>query len=216
MIQPKTDADNKKKKSLMVFPLDIAAHYLRCLELCKKLEDQFEISFACSQKYDGFVKKSGYETFKVENFNREEITSAASSFDFSWLNLSTLESIVSSQIEAIKNYEPSIVLGDAAFTLKMAAEKTNVPFISLLNGYMTKYCKATRKVSPNHPGYPYSKTMPKNVFEKISRVIERAMFRKIHAPFRKVRKKLKLSRLHYFLEELEGDYNLICDLPSFL
>jgi len=41
------------------------------------------------------------------------------------------------------------------------------------------------------------------------------MFRKIHAPFRKVRKKLKLSRLHYFLEELEGDYNLICDLPSF-
>jgi len=57
MIQPKTDADNKKKKSLMVFPLDIAAHYLRCLELCKKLEDQFEISFACSQKYDGFVKK---------------------------------------------------------------------------------------------------------------------------------------------------------------
>jgi UDP:flavonoid glycosyltransferase YjiC (YdhE family) len=41
------------------------------------------------------------------------------------------------------------------------------------------------------------------------------MFEKIHAPFRKVRKKLGLSKLNYFLEELEGDFNLICDLPSF-
>lgn len=92
MIPLTNDADYKQKKSLMVFPLDIAAHYLRCLEICKKL-NQFEISFAYSPKYDNFVKKSGYRTFKVENFNREEITVAASSFDFSWLNLSTIESI---------------------------------------------------------------------------------------------------------------------------
>ena len=199
----------------MVFPLDMAAHYLRCLELCKKLGTQFEILFAYSPKYDKFVKKSGFNTFDVANFNSEEIIVGASSFDFSWLNRRTIESILATQIAAIEEHKPSLVLGDAAFTLKMAAEKTNVPYVSLLNGYMTKYCCITRKVSPSHPGYPYSKTMPKKVFDRLTRVIEHAMLEKVHAPFRRVRKKLGLSKLHYLLEELEGDFNLICDLPSF-
>lgn len=199
----------------MVFPLDFAAHYFRCLELCKKLSDQFEISFAYSSKYDKFIRSSGFETFEAANFNSEEITAAASSFDFSWLNLGAIEAVLRSQIKAIEELKPSLVLGDAAFTLKMAAEKTDVPFVSLLNGYMTKYCRVTRKVSPSHPGYPYSKTMPKRVFERLTRVIEHAMLEKVHAPFRKARKKFDLSKLHYLLEELEGDYNLICDLPSF-
>jgi len=215
VISLNTNGSNSEKQTLMVFPLDMAAHYLRCLELCKKLNAQFEISFAYSPKYDRFVKKCGFETFEVANFNSGEITAAASSFDFSWLNLPTIESILESQIAAIEEHRPSLVLGDAAFTLKMAAEKTGVPYVSLLNGYMTKYCRVTRKVSPTHPGYPYSKTIPKRVFERLTRVIEHAMFEKVHAPFRKARKKLNLSKLHYLLEELEGDFNLICDLPGF-
>jgi UDP:flavonoid glycosyltransferase YjiC (YdhE family) len=215
VISLNTNGSNSEKQTLMVFPLDLAAHYLRCLELCKKLRSQFEISFAYSPKYDRFVKKYGFETFPVANFNSEEISAAASSFDFSWLNFGPIESISTSQIAAIKEHKPSLVLGDSAFTLKMAAEKTNVPYVSLLNGYMTKNCSITRKVSPSHPGYPYSKTMPNRVFDRLTRVIEHAMFEKVHAPFRQVRKKLGLSKLHYLLEELEGDFNLICDLPSF-
>ena len=215
MISLNTDGGNSEKQILMVFPLDMAAHYLRCLELCKKLSAQFEILFAYSPKYDKFVNKCGFDTFEVANFNSEEITVAASSFDFSWLNLRTIESILAAQISAIEEHKPSLVLGDAAFTLKMAAEKTNVPYVSLLNGYMTKYCRITRKVSPSHPGYPYSKTMPKRVFDRLTRVIEHAMLEKVHAPFRRVRKKIGLSRLHYLFEELEGDFNLICDLPGF-
>lgn len=199
----------------MVFPLDMAAHYLRCIELCEKLRDQFEISFAQSPNYGRFIEKYGFNTFKVENFNSEEVAAAASSFDFSWLNVPNIELVLNSQINVIEEYKPSLILGDAAFTLKMAAEKTAVPYVSLLNGYMTKYCNITRQVSPSHPGYPYSKTMPKRVFERLSRIIEHAMFEKIHAPFRRVRKKLGLSKLNFFLEELEGDFNLICDLPSF-
>lgn len=215
MISLNFDKSNFEKRLLMVFPLDMAAHNLRCLELCKKLRGQFRIAFAYSPKYDGFIRKCGFETFSVNNFNSEEVTAAASSFDFSWLNLPNIEFVLNSQINAIEEHNPSLVLGDAAFTLKMAAEKTNVPYISLLNGYMTKYCGITRKVSPSHPGYPYSKTMPKRVFDRLTRIIERVMFEKIHAPFRRVRKKFGLCRLNYLLEELEGDFNLVCDLLRF-
>ena len=73
------------------FPLDMAAHYLRCLEPCKKLRAQFELSFAYSPKYDIFVKKCGFVTFRIASFNSEEISAAGSSFGFSWLNFGTIE-----------------------------------------------------------------------------------------------------------------------------
>lgn len=215
MISREHKPESNRKQLLMIFPLDLAAHYLRCIEFCKKLENQFEILIAYSPRYETFLKESGYETFQVDNFNSEEVTDSASRFDFSWLNMTNVELVLNSQIKAIEEYRPDIVLGDAAFTLKMAAEKTAIPHASILNGYMTKYCSITRQVSPSHPAYPYSKTIPKKVFERLTRIIERMMLEKIHSPFREMRKKLDLSKRKYLLEELEGDFNLICDLPSF-
>ena len=204
-----------EKRLLMVFPLDMAAHYLRSLELCKKLKDQFQIVFAYSPTYEKFINKYGFETFEVENFDSGEVRTSASRFDFSWLSLPNVERVVDSQIKAIEENSPGLVLGDAAFTLKMAAEKTGVPHVSLLNGYMTMYYSVTRKVSPSHFAYPYSKKMPARVFDGLTRRIEHLMFKRIHAPFRSARRKLKLRKRSYFLQELEGDFNLICDLPSF-
>ncbi len=96
MISLNTNSGKDEKQLLMIFPLDMAAHYLRCLELGKKLGDQFEIFFAYSSKYERFVKDCGFKTFEVANFNSEEITAAASDFDFSWLNLPTIESLLES------------------------------------------------------------------------------------------------------------------------
>ena len=57
--------------------------------------------------------------FKVENFNSEELAATASSFDFSWLNLPNIELVLNSQINVIEEHKPTLVLGDASFTLKM-------------------------------------------------------------------------------------------------
>jgi UDP:flavonoid glycosyltransferase YjiC (YdhE family) len=207
--------EGPERQLLMVFPLDMAAHYLRCLELCKKLQEQFRIVVAHSAKYEQLIHTAGFETFTAENFDSAEIARSASRFDFAWLNVPDIKRVLLSQTAAIEAHQPSVVLGDAAFTLKMAAEHAAVPFVSLLNGYLTKYCRVTRRVSPSHPAYAYSKTMPKRAFERVTRMMERLMFEKIHAPFRTVRRQLKLPKRGYFLDELEGDLNLICDLPSF-
>lgn len=198
----------------MVFPLELAAHYLRCLDLCRRLEGPFDIEIAYSSNYKEFTQDLGLESFRVEDFDPEEIRRKAARFDFSWLNPRSVRSILGSQIEVIEKHEPDIVLGDASFTLKMAAEKTSTKFVSLLNGYMTKYYRPTRKIPRNHPGYQYSRKIPSRLFELITRLIERASFRKIHEPFRKIRKEMGLSSQKYFLDELEGESNLICDLPE--
>ena len=206
---------NGDKPLLLVFPMDMAGHYLRCLELCKRLKDTIQIKFASSTKYGKYIAASGFETFNVKNFNAEKVTDAASRFDFSWITRTILENILDSQIEAIEKNKPDLVLGDTSFPLKMAAEKTGITFVSLVNGYMTKYYKLVRRAPHNHPAYKYSEKIPEAIFERLTRKIEHRAFRKIHEPFRKIRKDRELSPQHYFPDELEGDFNLICDLPEF-
>lgn len=195
--------------------MDMASHYLRCLELCKKLNNQFDIMIANSERFGNFIKRLNIETFETENFDPEEIVNATVNFDFSWINRENIERVLYSQINTIQEYEPDFVLGDTSLPLKIASEKTDTTFISLLNGYMTKYYRLTRNVSRNHPGYEYSDKMPAIIFNLLVRLIEYVSFRKIHKPFRLIRKELSLSSQHYFLDELEGYVNLICDLPDF-
>ena len=201
-------------KKVLVFPMELAAHYLRCIEYCNKLPKKHEILFAYSEKYSEFIEEAGYETFDVENFDSEEVSKAAKDFDFNWMYQTNLERILNSQVDAITENKPDIVLGDTAFTLKMASEITETRFISLLNAYITKYYANTRPVSRKHPGYKYSKMLPSSIFNQIARGIEQLNMTQIHEPYRKIRKTLDLQTTDILLDELEGDYNLICDIPS--
>ena len=199
---------------LLVFPMDLAGHYLRCIELCRRLEDSYEIRFADSVKYGKYAKKAGYGTFEVKGLEAESGASSTSRLDFSWINRPVLQSILESQIKAIEEYRPDTVLGDASFTLKMAAEKTQTEYASLLNGYMTKYYRFIRMPPHNHPGYKYSGKMPSKIFGKIAHEVEYRTFKKIHRPFNQIRREYRLPSREYFLDEFEGDINLICDLPE--
>jgi len=162
-------------KKVLVFPMDLAAHYLRCIEYCNKLPKKHEILFAYSEKYCKFIKEAGYETFEVENFDSEEVSKAAKEFDFNWMYQTNLERILNSQVEYYAN---------------------------------------TRPVSRKHPGYKYSKMLPSSIFNQIARGIEQLNMTQIHEPYRKIRKTLDLQTTDILLDELEGDYNLICDIPS--
>jgi len=203
-----------RKKLMMIYPMDLAAHYLRCIELCKKIHTQYDILFADSSRYRSYIEQAGYDVFKVENFDPEEVTEGANNFNFNWMSEKNLRHILDSQIKTIEEHHPDILLGDTSFTLKMAADSTNTKYVSLLNGYMTKYYGYTREVSRKHPGYKYSSMLPPNVFDQISRAIEHVTFIQIHDPYRRIRENLGIRNTKYLLDELEGDVNLICDLPE--
>lgn len=202
-----------EKPLLMVFPMELASHYLRCLALCKRLEGNFRLEISYSRVYDRFIDEAGLKTFKTLRFGQEEVKGPVTNFDFSWLSRERLSEVLESQVEAIAERKPCAVLGDTSFTLKMAAEKTGTRFISVLNGYMTKYYGLWRGVPRAHPGYQYSNKMPRAMFERVARVMEYRSLRSVHEPFRSVRGVQGLPRTEYLLDELEGDLNLVCDLP---
>jgi UDP:flavonoid glycosyltransferase YjiC (YdhE family) len=202
-------------KLILVFPFNLLSHYLRCLVLADSYDkNQYRILFLYSPQYARFVEQHGYETFACEQFQPEEVMECARNFDFSWLNEADLDKVLVSQIAAIRHYNAAIVIGDVAPTLNMAAEYTGAQYVSLLNGYMTKYYAVTRKVPRMHVSSDYLKVLPDMISDLITDFAEKLTFRKIHAPFKLLRKKYDLQAKADYISEIEGDTNLICDLPD--
>lgn len=206
--------EDAEKPLLMVFPMDLASHYLRCVALCKRLEPSFRVEIADSDTYRQFAMDANLSTFNVARFKRDQIKDSAANFNFSWLNEKDLTDIMESQVNLILEKKPRAVLGDTSFTLRMAAEKSATRFISLINGYMTKFYGLWREVPRSHPGFRYSKKVPRRIFEIIAREMEYRSLRAVHEPFRKIREVERLGQMLYLLDELEGDLNLVCDLPD--
>lgn len=203
------------RKTILIFPFDLLSHYLRCLVLADQYDpNTYRILFQSSPNYDHYVKKHGYETFDAKHFNTSFVMQCSKKFDFSWLNEADLEPILLSQILSIKMYEPALVIGDVAPTLKMAAEFTGVQYISLLNGYLTKYYRETRKLSKAHPAYAYLSVLPLSVRNVLTEIGEKVAFKKVHQPFKNLRKAMNLKPVEDYLSETEGDLNYICDSPA--
>jgi len=117
-------------------------------------------------------------------------------------------------VETIKEHNAFAVLGDAVPTLKMAAQYTGVKYISLLNAYMSRYYSDTRSLPSAHPANVLMNKLPGGIQKLFTAQGEAIAFKKIHKPFVKLRTKYNLPQVDNYLDEMEGDQTLICDLPS--
>ena len=210
----KDDSSSKVKPLLLVFPYDIMAHYLRCLQLASYLQPWYTIQFLYSSRYYSFVEEAGYETFECTTLDPVKSQQGVQSFDFSWLNETDLSTIYKAQVKVITELQPAVVIGDMAPTLKMAAEKTGVAYFALLNGYLSRYYAFMRRMPRSHPLYRLFNLLPTTLYRYLICKGERMYFEKIHQPFKEIRKREGLSQRSSYVEELEGDLNLICDLPE--
>lgn len=199
---------------MLFFPFDLLSHYLRCLMLAKYFSPYFEILFVYSETYTHFVNKQGFESFTCQSLDAKKIMEAVKKFNFSWINEKDLHEVLTAQVKIISQLKPLVVLGDTSPSLKMAAEKTGVYFISLMNGYMSKYYAFSRNLTRTHPAYPILKWLPKSVLDALTRKAEALTMGKVHYPFKKIRNNYKLPKKKSYLDELEGDFNLICDLAE--
>lgn len=205
---------NNKKPLLLVFPHNVMAHYLRCLQISSYLQLYFQIKFLFSPKFHSFIAQAGFETFECEALDAEKVQKGMISFDFTWLNERDLYRIYEGEVKIIKESGAAAVLGDMSPTLKMAAEKTGVQYFSLINGYMSRHYTYVRRIPRSFPLYRFCNDLPATLSNYFISMGEQISFHKIHSPFSKIRKHEGLSSKHSYLQELEGDVNLLCDLPE--
>lgn len=180
--------------------------------LCRYFSEYFEIRVAYHSSFDTFIEKEQLTTFHCKALNPGSAIQGLKKMDFSWLSETALEEVYLDQVSVIKKYQPAAILGDHSPTLKMAAESTSVIFISLLNGYISKYYAGQRSISGTHAVYPFLKMLPRSLEIWLTKFGEASAFRMIHKPFKRIRDRYKLQKLNTYLDELEGDLNLVCDL----
>jgi UDP:flavonoid glycosyltransferase YjiC (YdhE family) len=202
------------KPVILFFQFDLMAHFFRSLRLAKYLKVDFEVYMRHTDKYADRLEKTGIKTFKCTDYHPETAIEKLANYDFSWLNRHEMEAIFLEQVKAINTYKPNLVIGDTSFTLKMAADATNVPYISILNGYFTRYYALPRKLSPTHYIYKYIHWMPEAVLNPIVKYKEAQNFNLILKEFNGLRNQYNLRNTAHYLEELEGDHSIICDLPE--
>lgn len=205
---------NGTKPLLLVFPHNVMAHYLRCLRIAEHFRTYFDIMFLYSASFHSFIIQAGFETFECEALDAQKVQEGIISFDFSWLNERDLNLIYNKQVKIINELRASAVLGDMSPTLKMAAEKTGVYCFSLINGYMSRYYTYVRRIPRSFPLYKLCNDLPTSLSGYLISKGEQISFHKIHRPFSKIRKLSGLSFKKSYLQELEGDVNLLCDLPE--
>ena len=201
-------------KRILFFPYSLMSHYLRCIQAARFLRNDYEILFADCPAYRNYMDAEGFRMFDAPGPDAEEVIRLSSRFDFSWLNEKTLEASFLAQLKAIEKQQPLLLAGDNSFTLRMAAEKTGIPYVSIQNAYMSKYYALLRRMSRLHPKTAQVEKLPAPLYGWLVRTAESFHMQKIHAPFRKLRKKYGLPETDTFPDELEGNFNLLCDLPE--
>ena len=201
----------QKNKKILFFPFDLLSHHSRCLMLANSIKEQYEILILNSEKYNDLNEEFKIPSFRCLSFDPEMILQHSKRFSFDWIKEDHLEKIFIEEVRVIKELKPDLIIGDAVWTLKMAAEFCGVLYCSVINAYMSSYYKEVRGLPLAHPAYKYKKKLPDGVFDFLTRAGEEAAFWKYHAPFKRIRKKWGLKSKRKLIEELEGDITLICD-----
>jgi UDP:flavonoid glycosyltransferase YjiC (YdhE family) len=210
-----TSESARENKRILIFPFNLLSHYLRCLVLAGRYRDNgYEVLFLHSEEYITHIREHGYETFRADQFDSAYVMQCSAKFSFGWLNQKDIKRVYLSQKQAIEQYKPEFVIGDMAPCLKMAAEASSSKYVALMNGYMSRYYAHVRKLSRTHPAYKYLSKLPEKWADSITSLAEKRAFRKVHQPFDRLRKQYGLKKVGDFLAEMEGDENLICDLPK--
>jgi UDP:flavonoid glycosyltransferase YjiC (YdhE family) len=181
--------------------------------LAKAVQDVHEVIFQYSDKYSSFLQHHNIQQFHCKHLDADIILKHSEKFSFDWIHEDNLEDVLHDQIGVIRELKPDLVIGDAAWTLKMAAEKCRVNYYALLNSYLSPYYSEVRSLPEGHLANTYRGKLPEFIFNGMLKLGEYLAYKKYHRPFAKLRKKYGLRKLKMLPEELQGDKTLLCDDP---
>jgi UDP:flavonoid glycosyltransferase YjiC (YdhE family) len=202
------------KKTVIFFPFNLMAHYLRCLVIADALREEFDIYFVDSKEYADLILSHGFKTIDYQHPEVDEIIEKAGAFNFDWINSHSIRTMFDAQLDIVQRYKPDLVFSDTSLTLPMCAEYANVPVISIMNAYVSNYYADIRPLPYSHRAYKYQFKLKQPIWEKILKTAEKASMKFVHKPFARLRNELNLSKKQWLLDEFEGDFNLLCDLPE--
>lgn len=203
-------------RRLLFIPFNLLSHVGRCTTLAKSLGNELEIVFLVSPNYAKFVENHGF-TYHLNSNDEEDLLKRIKQFDFSWIDEENIKLNFSRLIKNLEKIKPDIVVSDSNIFASLACEYLNIPHISLVNTYMTRYYNE-RHTDLSYLNFALKvflkilfKLIPEEKRNYILSTGENIFLKKFHSPFNIVRKELKLTTKDHLFEEYEGETVFLLD-----
>ena len=211
-------APKEGAKVLMFADANFLAHVSRVLEIGKVLRDCYgcDVRYAGDGPYLKFIRDAGFKIeycYTVPKATTLELVRRASLGNPFWWHKTVMRSI-DSDVQAIRNFNPDMVVGDMHWTLKASAVECKVPYVSIVNGAWTKYLDYTIEAFDDH--FLTSMLGRKRATSALP-ALKRSLLTFWALPYImwKVMEGHGGVNVRSIYEILEGDLTLMADIPEF-
>jgi UDP:flavonoid glycosyltransferase YjiC (YdhE family) len=192
------------------------AHTTRVLEVGRALRTRYghDVVFCCDGPYSRLLTQAGFPVRPVYSVDREEtlrLARRAGACDLRWWQ-KVAEDSVRSDLEAIDDLTPDLVVGDLRMSLTTRARARGIPLVSVTNGAWTSRFAEPITVPEGHIS---EKLLGKKLSSALFPVVKRLLIWYWARGFDGVRKRLGLPKLATMYDLIEGDLTLLADLPEY-
>ncbi len=206
----------KRRKVALFCDGGFLAHATRTLEVGRALHRLFgyEVVFCSTGPYTRLLREAGFSVRPVYTEDREVtlgLARRAGLVNLRWWR-DVAEKSVRSDMEAIVEIAPDVVVGDMRLSLPTSAQALGVPCVGLTNAAWTSRFAERIQVPEGHLSEKLlGQSLAKALFPQLKKLIVWYWAR----GFDTVRKRLGLAPLSAMYQLVEGDITLLADLPEY-
>jgi UDP:flavonoid glycosyltransferase YjiC (YdhE family) len=201
------NTNSKTHERILAIPGAIGlSHLTRLLLIARSLrESEAKVAFAFKEK-EGLLERNGFEVFTVPDVEVRDFSSNV----FAEYSETFVEQMVEAELKAIEAFRPDAIVGDLRMTAAISSRVAGVPYISVVNAYMTDY------FDPVDLLIPKERSAVRNAVASVAgKAIQAVQKKALATPFRSVAKKYGVRGLTSLYDFLRGDLTLLADLPEF-
>jgi UDP:flavonoid glycosyltransferase YjiC (YdhE family) len=210
-------SSRKKRRKVALFcDGGFLAHATRTLEVGQALKRLYgyEVVFCSTGSYTRLMREAGFAVRPVYTEDREvtlALARRAGLVNFGWWR-DVAEKSVDSDMAAIRELNPDVVVGDMRLSLSTSAEALGVPCVGLTNAAWT-----SRFAEPIHvpEGHMSERILGNRLAEKLFPHLKKMIVWYWARGFDRLRKRLGLKPLQTMYQLVEGDITLLADLPEY-
>lgn len=207
---------SKRRKVALFCDGGFLAHATRTLEVGRALQRLlgYEVVFCSTGPYTKLMREAGFQVHPVYTEDREvtlSLARRAGLVNLKWWR-DVADKSVDSDMAAIRELAPDVVVGDMRLSLSTSAEALGVPCVGLTNAAWT-----SRFAEPIHvpEGHITEKLLGHTLAEAIFPYLKKLIVWYWARGFDPVRKRLGLKPLSTMYQLVEGDITLLADLPEY-
>ena len=197
----------------------------RHIEIAKACKDIFNIIFiSYGGKFEILIEEEGFTLKKMEpRLTEQQLLHVRKALSGETLNTvgyftaKEMEPRVKNEINLFKQIQPACVLTGWCQSVLISARVAKIPFVNVLHSTsITEYYAAGLQSWPDRRNYSFLRWFFSE--EKLNKMASELVLKlKLPAkPFNALAKKYGLKEFNNFIEVLEGDYNLLADIPEWV